>query len=50
MTERMKRRHITVMMCESGLRGEWKEVQISIWELKQNSKNGVLSSQVQVQI
>ena len=35
-----------VMMCESSLR-EWKEVQISIWELKQNSKNGVLSSQVQ---
>ena len=38
-----------VTMCESGLR-EWKEVQINIWELKQNSKNRVLSSQVQVQI
>ena len=36
----------SVTMCGSGLR-EWKEVQISIWELKQNSKNGVLSSQVQ---
>ena len=38
-----------VKMCESGLR-EWKEVQISIWELKQNSENRVLSSEVQVQI
>ena len=37
------------MMSESGLR-EWKQVQISMWELKQNSEYGVLSSHVQVQI
>ena len=36
-------------MSESGLK-EWKEVQISMWELGQNSESGVPSSQVQVQI